>query len=80
MYGAARNRKAIGRLGNDVFLGEQLQAVGQRLQPAEAAADPGRAQPVLDPAETFRSSQMKNTAATSTSASSSATCTSAAIV
>ena len=49
MYGATRKSRRSAAGGNEVFLAEQLQAVGRRLQPAEAAAHARRAQPVLDP-------------------------------
>ena len=42
-------QRPIGRGRNDVFLAQQLDAVGRRLQPAEPAAHPRRAQPVLNP-------------------------------
>ena len=49
-YGAMRNSSRSAAGGNDVFLAQQLDAVGRRLQPAEPAAHPRRAQPVLNPA------------------------------
>ena len=40
----------VGVGGDEVFLDEQLHAVGDGLQPAELAADAGRAEAVLDAA------------------------------
>ena len=40
----------VGVGGDQVFLDEQLHAVGDGLQPAELAADAGRAEPILDAA------------------------------
>ncbi len=39
--------------GDDVFLDEQLDAVGEGLQPAELAADAGRAEAILNAAGDF---------------------------
>ena len=39
----------VGPLGHQVFFGDQLQAVGQRLQPAEFAPDARRPEPILNP-------------------------------
>ena len=49
MYGAMRKSSPSAPAGNHVFLGDQLDAVGQRLQPAELAAHPRRTEPILDP-------------------------------
>ena len=43
-------QKLVGPIGHQVFFGEQLDAVGQRLQPAELAADARRAEPILNAA------------------------------
>ena len=43
-------QKTVGPAGHQVFFGDQLDAVGQRLQPTELAAHAGRAKPVLDAA------------------------------
>ena len=50
MYGAERKRKWSASAGDDVFLGDELDAVGEGLQPAELAADAGGAEPVLNAA------------------------------
>ncbi len=48
--GRHAEQQLVGVRRTEVFLGDQLDAVGQGLQPAEAAADAGRAEPILDPA------------------------------
>ena len=47
--GRQAEEQAVGPGGNEVFLAEQFQAVGRRLQPAEAPATRVGPQPVLDP-------------------------------
>ncbi len=44
------NSRPIGAGGHQVFFGDQLDAVGQRLQPAELAADAGRTEAILNAA------------------------------
>ena len=46
-------QELIGPIRHQVFFGEQLEAVGQRLQPAEFSADAGRAEPILNAAGNF---------------------------
>ena len=53
MYGPRRKRNVVGVGGDDVFLDEELDAVGEGLQPAELAADAGGAEAVLDAAGDF---------------------------
>ena len=48
--GAEAEEQVVGAGGDDVFLDQQFHAVGQRLQPAELAADAGGAEAVLDAA------------------------------
>ena len=48
--GPEAEEHVVGVGGDDVFLDEQLHAVGEGLQPAELAADAGRAEAVLDAA------------------------------
>ena len=49
-YGDNLEQQRVGGGRGEVFLGQQLQAVGQSLQPAELAAHSSRAQPVLNAA------------------------------
>ena len=46
-------QQLVGPVGHQVFFGDQLEAVGQRLQPAELAADARRAEPILNAAGDF---------------------------
>ena len=48
--GGDAEEQPVGPFGHQVFLGDQLEAVGQRLQPAELAADARRAEAVLNAA------------------------------
>ena len=51
--GGDAKQHPIRPVGHQVFFGEQFQAVGQRLQPAEFPADAGRPQPILNPPGDF---------------------------
>ena len=48
--GGHAEEQPVGRGRHDVFLAEQFQPVGRRLQPAKTAAHAGRSQAVLDAA------------------------------
>ena len=49
MYGADAGTSEVVRIaGDDVFFRDELQSIGERLQPTEFAADAGRPKPVLD--------------------------------
>jgi hypothetical protein len=51
--GCDTEEHSVGPFGHQIFFGDQLQAVGQRLQPAEFTADARGAQPILDAAGHF---------------------------
>ena len=51
--GCNAEKRAIGRGGYEIFLRQQLDAVGGRLQPAETSARPRGAEAVLDPRGDF---------------------------
>ena len=51
--GSELKQEAIGRSGRDVFLGEQLDSIGQRLQPAELSTHARGSQAILNAAGNF---------------------------